>query len=556
MRKECEEELVKELGEAMTKLNNAKSDLERAQIKRSIRGIQDSLKKLYDDDDMPTPGLRLGRKKGDSVLDIPDSYVVIDLETTGFSPMFDEIIELGAIRYENRVQTGSFSSLIRPTCSIPDVVVAKTGITDNMTANAPVIEDVLPRFLAFIGDAVLVGHNVGFDINFLYDNAVRLGLDPVCNDHVNTLRLANRLLPGMRRRRLENLAEELGIPVTVSHRALDDCQTTADCLEMLRDIADKCGGVPDSPSPGVRAEKADARNVTPETTAFNPDGPIYGRTFVFTGELHSYTRQQAMQEVVNAGGFVGNGVTRATNYLVVGDTEYVASVRGGKTGKMKKAENLALNGQDISIISEDAFLEFLAESSEAPSSHDESPNDMPEDTENQVVISSFEQERPSERDSIREMWPELTEAVRRCGGDESMLSVASAKPGKASGGYVSLKLGSMVVFRLGLRGKSKYLSFPDMFADMAPEAKVEKGQKYVRLPVDSSHPLEGYADLIMRLIAATVDRYPAEWSCCSRYMECSNARACVNPDKRIALACSYRKALNSGRVFFGENRNI
>ncbi len=301
------------------------------------------------------------RIKGRNLIEIPDNCVIIDLETTGYSPEYDQIIELGAIRIENRVETGRFNSLIRPRGKIPAVISAKTGITNDMVADAPTIEDILPAYIEFIGSSIIVGHNVSFDINFLYDNAERLGLGPISNDHVNTMRLASRLLPDLKNRRLDSLASALEVPTNNRHRALGDCQTTADCLAALRELADRLGGIPEPPKPWERYEKADARDIVPETTEFNPDSPIYGRTFVFTGELKSFTRAEAMQKVVNAGGNVGNGVTRATNYLVVGNTDYYASINGGKTGKMKKAEDLALKGQDIAIITEDTFIDFLAE---------------------------------------------------------------------------------------------------------------------------------------------------------------------------------------------------
>lgn len=302
------------------------------------------------------------RSKGQSLIEIPNNCVVIDIETTGFSPEYDEIIEVAALRIENSIPTESFASLIRPKRRIPDAVVAKTGITDEMVSDAPSIEDVLPGYIDFIGSAVLVGHNVGFDINFLYDNAQRVGLGPVSNDHVNTMRLATRLLPDLKERKLDALAEALGVTATNRHRALGDCQTTADCLMRLREVANELGGIPTPQHTWHGYQKVNAHDITPETTDFDPDSPIFGRTFVFTGELKSYTRAEAMQKVVNAGGIVGNGVTRATNYLVVGNTDYFAAINGGKTSKMKKAEDLALKGQDISIIPEDVFLDMLTES--------------------------------------------------------------------------------------------------------------------------------------------------------------------------------------------------
>lgn len=302
------------------------------------------------------------RKKGHSLIEIPDNCVVIDIETTGYSPEYDEIIELAALRIENCAPTESFASLVHPVRRISGVITAKTGITDEMTADAPVIGDILPTYLNFIGKSVLVGHNVGFDINFLYDTADRLELGALDNDHVNTMRLASRFLPELSHRNLDAVAEALGIAIVDRHRALGDCQITANCLARFREMANELGGIPGLANFWERQEKADARYITPETMHFNPDSPIFGRTFVFTGELRTYSRAEAMQKVVNIGGYVSNGVNRNTDYLVVGNTDYLISINGGKTGKMKRAEELALKGQDISIISEDVFLDFLSES--------------------------------------------------------------------------------------------------------------------------------------------------------------------------------------------------
>lgn len=299
------------------------------------------------------------RIKGKSLIDFPDSYVVVDVETTGFDPDYDEIIELAAIKVTDRIQEENFCSLVHPEAQIPALITAKTGITNEMTADAPRIEDILPEFINFIGQGVIVGHNIGFDINFLYDNSERLGLGPVTNEQVNTMRLANRLLPELENRKLDALAAALGVEPKDRHRALGDCQTTAECFERMRALANERGGIPELRRTWWNHDKADARTIVPENTEFDPDSPVFGKTFVFTGELKAFTRAKAMQKVFNAGGQAANGVTRATNYLVVGNTDYLASINGGRTGKLKKAEELALKGQDIEIISENTFLEFL-----------------------------------------------------------------------------------------------------------------------------------------------------------------------------------------------------
>ena len=107
--------------------------------------------------------------KGKSLIDFPSTYVVIDIETTGRSPKYDEIIELSAIRVSEGVITDQFSSLVQPTPKhdgtyLDNFIVHLTGITDNMLASAPRIIDILPNYIEFLSNDILVGHNINFDI--------------------------------------------------------------------------------------------------------------------------------------------------------------------------------------------------------------------------------------------------------------------------------------------------------------------------------------------------------------------------------------------------------
>ena len=106
-------------------------------------------------------------EKGKSLLQIVDDYVVIDLETTGLDPEYESIIEIAAMRVNGNAVVDSLSSLINPGYEIDEFITDLTGITNEMLASAPPIEDYLPEFLEFIKDSVLVGHNVNFDINFI-----------------------------------------------------------------------------------------------------------------------------------------------------------------------------------------------------------------------------------------------------------------------------------------------------------------------------------------------------------------------------------------------------
>lgn len=294
--------------------------------------------------------------KGKSLLLFPEDYTVVDIETTGFDPMFDEIIEVAGIKYRGRNEVGRFQSLVKPDDGIPDYITALTGITNEMVADAPGIEDVLPRFLEFIGEDIVVGHNVHFDVNFLYDYAEDFELKPFSNYLVDTLRLSRRLYPKLQSHKLSALAAHFGVEPDGEHRALADCVTTQKCLSAMDAYAAQNGGIPESAEDLYRKL---SKTIVAETSDFDPDSLIYGRTFAFTGKLERMTRKEAMQAVVNAGGHCTDGVVAETNYLVLGNNDYCKAIKDGKSAKQKKAEKMKLNGADIESISESVFCDML-----------------------------------------------------------------------------------------------------------------------------------------------------------------------------------------------------
>ena len=99
--------------------------------------------------------------KGRSLLDFPNSYVVIDVETTGLDPTYDKIIEIGALKVENGTLVDTFSTLVNPGVPVDDFITQLTGITNDDLASAPALDSALSAFSNFIGDSILVGHNVG-----------------------------------------------------------------------------------------------------------------------------------------------------------------------------------------------------------------------------------------------------------------------------------------------------------------------------------------------------------------------------------------------------------
>lgn len=167
-----------------------------------------------------------------------DEYVVFDIETTGFSNTSDEITEIGAVKIRNKEIIDSFGELINPHMPIPLKVQELTGITNDLIKDKPSIDEVLPKFLEFVGGSILVAHNSDFDMGFIRAKAKRLNL-AFENKDIDTLKLARILLPNLKRHKLNLITNHLGISLENHHRAVDDAKATAQVfikfMEMLID---------------------------------------------------------------------------------------------------------------------------------------------------------------------------------------------------------------------------------------------------------------------------------------------------------------------------------
>ncbi|GIM48146.1 DNA polymerase III subunit epsilon [Collibacillus ludicampi] len=162
-----------------------------------------------------------------------ETYVVLDFETTGFSPKRDQIIEIGAIRIENGIITDTFHTLIQPGCKIPQVISDLTGIRDEDLSEAPGIEDVLPDLLRFLDGAVVVAHNASFDLGFLNHTLEENGYLPYSGWYIDTAELAQILWPRETSYALEALSRNHGLHHERPHRALSDAKVTAEIFLRL-----------------------------------------------------------------------------------------------------------------------------------------------------------------------------------------------------------------------------------------------------------------------------------------------------------------------------------
>ena len=172
--------------------------------------------------------------KGESIIKSLNDYVAIDFETTGLDPNEDEIIEFAAVRVEGGNVVDTFTSLCNPRRQISEKITKITGITNEMLADAPDVASVLKEFLSFVGDSVVVGHNVSFDVNFVYDSCLRHEMDPFKNDHIDTCRISRKCTEGAKNHKLETLVKHYGIVNDNAHRALSDALSTQKLYEIMK----------------------------------------------------------------------------------------------------------------------------------------------------------------------------------------------------------------------------------------------------------------------------------------------------------------------------------
>ena len=169
---------------------------------------------------------------------LDDTFVVFDIETTGFSAAEDRIIEIGAVKITDGAIVDRFSTFVNPEVPIPFEIQQITHITDDMVLEAPKIEEALPAFLDFVGESALVAHNAGFDVGFIEQNCVRLGRSRTFTS-VDTVGLARVLLPTLSKYKLNIVAKALNISLENHHCAVDDAAATAEIyvkfIEMLKE---------------------------------------------------------------------------------------------------------------------------------------------------------------------------------------------------------------------------------------------------------------------------------------------------------------------------------
>lgn len=300
---------------------------------------------------------------GANLYSLPTSFIAVDTETTGLDFDLCNIIEIGAVKVDNGEIVDSFKTLIKVDEKLPPFIVHLTGITGEMLADAPSLNEVMTDFDAFVGGSILLAHNAAFDMNFLYTAYERALGKPLSNDYVDTLRVARRALPQLQHRTLSDLCAVFEVVNEGEHRAYGDALATVQCYLRMRDIVieslgDEVAYANSFARGTVSGAQLKAKDIVATVHDIDEGHSLYGMRCVFTGAMTSMVRADAMLALKNVGGEPQDTVRKDTDYLVVGNDGYSSAIQSAP-GKIKKAQANQLKGLPIQIISEDAFLAML-----------------------------------------------------------------------------------------------------------------------------------------------------------------------------------------------------
>ena len=247
--------------------------------------------------------------KGKSLLEFPDDYTVVDIETTGLDPITCKIIEISAIKYRCNRKVDEYVTFISIDEKIPDRITKLTGITNGMLKRAPKSLEALTGFIDFIGQDILVGHNVTFDLAFLGSEYEDCFGQKLLNNYVDVLKIANEKLPFLESHKQIVVAKYFGIKTDGSHRALTDCEICNGCYQKLKELSLGYYNAPEKQAALFISTEAKFRQ------------PLSGKKFLFTGVMDSWYINNLKDIVVSLGGMIVNHPTESLDIVVVGTAD-------------------------------------------------------------------------------------------------------------------------------------------------------------------------------------------------------------------------------------------
>ena len=392
-------------------------------------------------------------KVGKRIEAMPTSYVVLDLETTGVNHKTDEIIEIGAIKYNNGKEIERLSLLINPERELSEKIIKLTGITNEMLKCDGVDKNTaMFKLYSFLEDYIVIGHNIAsFDSKFLEDAYLDCLKCNFCNDYVDTLFLARKEYPKLKHHRLEDLSELFNVDYSKAHRATEDCIIN---------------------------------HLVYENMAF---GKVLYETSYNEYLLENTETQVIIKDVE---------VEEMEEML---DEEYV--------GWKEQLHRI--------------FEEIIEKRNLPPKSIDLKRNKK----ENSYSICIYEPDLVEDKRSV-DRYTVIARVI-----EESWKT-------------------ELDKLKIELRSLNDAL-----VEDLPNDVQFNEKAKWVKISKDS----DSLMSYLVKLVENALDNYTSKagsFACCARYEECSDAKRCTHPNQLYSTACAYRKNLDSGKIFYGKNKNI
>lgn len=587
--------------------------------------------------------------KGSSVKEFLTDYCVIDLETTSIYLYSAEILEISALKIRNGELVDTFSTLVNPHCHIPASATAINHITDNMVQNAPDFKEVVPVFLQFISDDVLVGYNnAAYDMNLLYDKLLMLCDVALCNNYIDVLHCAQRCPLDLPNCKLESLSKYYNLDTSGEHRALKDCYLTKACYErlyqefgdamfsaactrrggagqhnrfssstialqelqgMLEKIIedgkvsllefselqewienhrDLQGNYPfdrvffalDHVLADGRVDEGELEELQILFSEFADPvssrscemdiASIKGKHICITGDFEAGKREQVYDLIIQVGGIIDQSVKKSTDYLVVGSLGSQSWKTGKYGGKIQKAIEMMDKGADIQIVEEYEFIPKVREMAQNKEVSEvivdardnynwvEAVRTMLDDLiakEELPAGSLYLSENVSKADAAKKtysvcIWepsyPPLPDEKR--GVNRLVLSIF---PSTAKNRPDDLDLN----IRENQEGDLREKLPEDAIVLPKSKSDISTGMQKIRFNKFSPSLVEYIKENTIYCIGGYKTKADM-FGCCSHFIECSDAKKCVHPNKLYSRACWYRIKLEQGRILYGKNRNV
>lgn len=451
----------------------------------------------------------MSRNKGKSLLIKADNYTVVDIETTGLSIYDSEIIELSAIRVRDNVITDTFTTLVRPQSYIPFNIVTLTGITNEMVENAPTIDVAIQKFLDFIGDDILLGHNIyQYDANILYDISDNLLHIQIKNDVIDTLRYSRYCDINVPNYKLSTLEQYYNIKNENEHRSLYDCIANHKVYqELKKSFKSQCIN--------QLSEQTKEKSFENESILTSVD--LAGKKVCITGDFKFGNRVEIESLLKGYGATIVKAVSGATDYLIIGglgSNNWKYESCGNKT---KKALELQKQGKPIKILEE-----------------------------NEVFSKPSADEKLNELIHTVEIDCNITQNTL----NSTNFKIKQLKDDKTT----SITLGNALVCKIKiLKNGYRIILKKKLIEDLINESaniKIKHDQSIAEIDFQSKN--QDFYDIIKIALYDAVETYQPEtrFGCCSRYQECSKMRKCLHPDLLYSKSCWYRQNLEKGIIYY------